>query len=142
MRAQAYLADWTVCIAQVDQQVVALEIKMHNILAMKVLHSKSRIHSNQDALSAVNRAVLPLQHLLQAAVDHVLCNGGKTAAWTVSYNTVKRDHIWVVKPAQCTCLPPKVRNLQHTPMQILPKQLLGIQLLGIGHILQKLVHVP
>lgn len=47
------LAYWAMRISKIDQQVITFQIKVHYILSVQVFHSKSRIHSNQEALPLV-----------------------------------------------------------------------------------------
>lgn len=49
----AYLTNRSVWISHINKQVVTFQIKVHNILTVKVLHSKRCIHRYKQSLTAV-----------------------------------------------------------------------------------------
>ncbi len=75
-----YLADRSMWIPHVDKQILTLHVKVHNVLAMQILHSKSSIHCYEQSLAAINCSEhfiskgQSVSHLLVSMAAHPQCS--------------------------------------------------------------------
>ena len=52
-----YLADWSFGVPQIDEQIVAFQIKMNDIFHVQIFHPKSGVHCNPEPLSTIKHSV-------------------------------------------------------------------------------------